>query len=189
LQTHSSFWQLSPSPQVRPQAPQLALLDTGTHAPAQFIWPTGQPHSLHSQRSLQVRPPPLAQGICVPGSQLPGSLQADQSVGRPVLRSQPRVRMPQLPHASIVSPGQLCPLHSAAHWQSPPQVRVPPLPQAWVVPGSHAPCPSHCPNSDQVPVFSSHSRVWVPHIAQARVGDPGQLWSAHGPHWQLPLQV
>jgi hypothetical protein len=66
-------------------------------------------------------------------------MHADQADQLPLLPSQLRVCVPQLPQLRLASPLQTWPLQTRSHWQSSPQRWVPLAPQLRVAFGVHAP--------------------------------------------------
>jgi hypothetical protein len=117
-------------------------------------------------------------------------VQVDQADHCPVLVSQVRDCVPQLPHAIVAGPVHIWPGHSAGHWQLARQVRLPPLPQACVAPEAQAPWFMQADQADHWPVLPSQVRVCVPQFSQGWVGEPMHIWPRQAPlQWQLPPQV
>jgi hypothetical protein len=175
----------SPSPAQVPQSDHVPLLQVRVWVPqlpqpwlaepAQ-VWP---PQASHWQLALHACMPPVPQAWVAPGMHIPSPPQADQSDQTPLL--QVRLRVPQLPQASLAGPAQVWP-PQVPHWQAAVQVCAPPEPQAWVALGAQAPWFTQAPQFDQAPLL--HVRAWVPQLPQAWVDGPVQVWFPHGSHWQ-----
>jgi hypothetical protein len=73
-----------------------------------------------------------------------------------------------------------------SHWQvAALHAWLPPIPQARTAPAAHTPSFPQVDQADQVPL--SQVRVWVPHLPQAWVVAPEQVWPAQASHWQVAL--
>jgi hypothetical protein len=108
----------------------------------------------------------------------------------PVLPSQVRVCVPQLPHAWLGGPEHTWPVQEVAQWQVASQVCVPPEPQARVAVGAQSPSAVHAPHAEYMPVLPSQVRERVPQLPHASVAGPTQGWPVQAaPHWQVPSQV
>jgi hypothetical protein len=115
--------------------------------------------------------PPFPQGCVVLTEHTPSPVQVDQADHAPVLLSQVRVCVPQLPHACDDGPLHVWLPHTV-HRQSPPHDCAPPFPQLWVLPGAQSPSPVHADHIDQTPW--SHVRVCVPQLPHPSLAAPVQ---------------
>jgi hypothetical protein len=167
-----------PLSQVRLWLPQLP--QAWVEEPEQ-VWPV---HAPHWQLALHVSVPPEPHACVASGVQAPAAPQADQPDHTPAVQS--RVRVPQLPQASLDGPGHVW-FSQPFHWQLVLQVWVPPSPQACVAPLVQTPSPVQADQPDHVPF--SHVRARVPQLPQASLAGPAQVCPVQRPHWHAAAQA
>jgi hypothetical protein len=161
-------------PTQAPNGDQLPSLQVRVAVPLQLQVCEDGP--LHEQAPQLQSAPQLCDPPAVPqvrvalGWHCPSLEQDDQVDQVPVLVSQIRVWVPQLPHGWDEAPLHCCP-PQASHLQSAPHDCVPPLPHGWVVPAAHSFSPAHADQSDHCPV--AQVRLWVPHRPHAC--EPGPM--------------
>jgi hypothetical protein len=157
-----------------PKGVQVPLLHERVAVPLQLHVSVANPTHVQApqvQELSHVRVPPVPQLPVEPGAHCCWPVHADHADQVPVVPSQVRVCIPQLPHFCWGGPVHICP-PQFPQLHVPPHICMPPLPQLCMDPGAHWPSPEHADHADQVPVLESQVRVWVPQLPHARLGAP-----------------
>jgi hypothetical protein len=149
---------------VRLCVPQLphACVDAPVH-----VWPV---HGSHWHATLQFCVPPVPHAWLVAGVQTPSPAHVDHADHVPLLHV--RFCDPHLPHACVVGPAHVWPVHGS-HWQVALQACVPAEPHDSVVDGVQTPSPVQADHADHVPLLQV--RDCDPHLPHACVEGPAHV--------------
>jgi hypothetical protein len=167
--------QVAPAAQGVPHLPQLSGSELrSAQTPVQSVEPAAHSHAPNLQLSVLhvcVPSPPL-QAWVEPALQVPSPAQGPNAPQVPVLVSQVRICVPQLPQVCVAEPGvhgMLTPVHGPHAHVAALQLCVPLLfaPHTCICVPLQTPWFVQAPNALQVPVLVSHVRVCVPQLPHA----------------------